>query len=255
MTATDWTLGRKCGGGLVCAVMALLLGGCVTASMHREKGNDLRKQGDLVLALDEFEQSVAKDPTSYRSQYWLGRTYNDLGRPLDAQLPLEKALELRRFGESETEAILDELARSYFEQKAFGELFAFLEAEAEARGRSVDYIRLASFMVRAGDVDQAAVAYQKAAFFAEADDAGPYLELASFYESVNDRPKAVLALRNALFVDPDSEEVAARLRSHGLVPGPTLKLRPAKPLLKSPEGTPPPARLAAPTTAPATQPE
>ncbi|MEM6551895.1 MAG: tetratricopeptide repeat protein [Planctomycetota bacterium] len=239
--------------GVLALGLALALGGCVTATMHREKGNELRRQGDLVTALEEFEQSVAKDPTSYRAQYWLGRTYNDLGRPLDAQLPLEKALELRRFGGSETERILDELARSYFEQGAFEELFAFLEAEAEGRGRPVDYIRLADFMVKAGDVDQAAVAYQKAAFFAEPDDEWPYLELAGFYESVNDRPKAVLALRNALFIAPESEEVAARLRSHGLVPGPTLKLRPAKPLLKSPEGTPPPGRIA-PRAGAATQP-
>ncbi|MEM1211400.1 MAG: tetratricopeptide repeat protein [Planctomycetota bacterium] len=237
--------------GVWALALVLLLGGCVTASMHREKGSELRKQGDFVTALEEFEQAVAKDPTSWRAQYWLGRTYNDLGRPLDAQLPLEKALELRRFGGTETERILDELARSYFEQEAYGELFAFLEAEAESRDRSVDYIRLADFMVKAGDVDQAAVAYQKAAFFAEADDEQPYLALASFYESVNDRPKAVLALRNALFVAPESEEVAARLRSHGLVPGPTLKLRPAKPLLKSPEGTPPVGRI----TVPATQPQ
>ena len=79
-----------------------------------------------------------------------------------------------------------------------------------------------------GDIDQAKLAYRKAAFFALPGDAEPFLTLADFYESIGDTANAVTALRHAYTVTPKDRQIHDRLRRYGIVPGPTAQLPPEK---------------------------
>lgn len=215
----------------------MVASGCVTATIHRERGRIARDQGDLVKAEDEFRKSLDKDSGSPHSYYELGYTLLQQGRPLEAQTPLEIAYDLRSSDETLRPKVVDALAESYFKQgpSLYSRLTEFLSEEAGRTGDFKDYTRLADYMVQIGDMDAAALAYEKAAYFAPLTEAEPYVTLAEFYEGINDRPKAVMALRHALFIAPSDPEINAKMRAHDLVPGPTEWVQPDKPVTEVPE--------------------
>lgn len=210
-------------------VVAFSQVGCETTTMIREKGYRAMRAGDLPLAEHHFARAVQREPEDYLSQYYLGVVYLRQGEPLKAQLALEKALTLRPDGSPRTGDILDHLAEAMYQRGRYDSLHAFLAKSASYYGRTEDYLRQARYLVKTGDIDQAKIAYQKAAYFAEKGDATPYLAVAEFYESINNAPEAVAALKYAYYVDPENEKVAAGLRKHGIVPGPTVAAEPPKP--------------------------
>jgi Flp pilus assembly protein TadD len=124
--------------------------------------------------------------------------------------------------------ILDGLAEALLRQERTAELYAMLEEATKNYGASHDYIRQAVYIGRSGDADGAVVAFRKAAFFAPADDPTPFLAAADYYESIGDNPQAVTALRNALYVKKNDPAIGARLREHGVIPGPAAELQPIR---------------------------
>lgn len=219
--------------GLLGGVLAgsLMLGGCVTNSMLRERGYDRMAAQDFGEARSYFHQAAQQNPRDVLAQYYLGLNELHLNRPRAAQTALEQALELRPNDPALTPKILDALASAIFRQGRIAELNAFLSDQATRRGTSRDYQRHAEYLVQAGDHDGARLAFQKAARFAAPGDGSPYLAIADFYESLGDRQNAVTALRYAYWVDPKDPSIPQRFRAYDLVPGPTLKLEPQRPQL------------------------
>lgn len=222
------------------AALALGTAGCETNLMKREKGVAAMKSGDHATAESKFQEVVTKRPDDWRTQYYLGLNYLKQNRPLQAQVALEQALQLAPEkpqsleGNAFLESILDNLAEAYLRQNRFDSLSAFLQKTASYYGETDDYLRQARFLARAGDVDGAKAAFQKAGAFADKTDPSPYVEAARFYEDVGDVPSAVQAYQYAYYVDwQDLSTSDARildgLRKHGVVPGPTVASEPPKP--------------------------
>ena len=216
------------------AVVALLLIGIVGLAgcqppnaLLRKQGMNAYERGGIERADERFSLAVAQDPTDWKSQYYLGLVRLKQGRPHEAQLLLERALSLRAEA-AETPDVIDALAESLYQQKEFVKLNALLQDSARAVGDARSYLRLGTFLGRAGDVDNAVVAYRKAIRFADDDDPAPYVALADFYESIGDRANALTALRQAYGLAPGSSRLADRLRQHGIVPGPTVALPPQR---------------------------
>jgi len=227
-----WTWAR----GLAAVALAglTLAAGCRTvldqnaAINRREVGIAAYNRGEYELARQKFAAAIEADPTGYRSRYWMGKTELALGRPVVAQSEFEYALEVASKTAELRPDILDGLAEALYAQGNRDRLHTFL-AEASINGTTRDYLREAKYLVATGDPDAAVVAYRKAVRFADRDDAGPYLAIADFYESVNDVPNAVTSLRYAYYIDPKEPTIPDRFRKFGIVPGPTLKLEPPKP--------------------------
>jgi len=203
----------------------------VTAPLLRQRGFDAINAGNWPLAREEFAKAVAKSPDDAISQYYLGLAELKVGNPMAAQLALEKALSVAPNDPDLTPRILDRLAQAYYLQDRRDVLIGFLEQTSQASHHTRDYLRQANYLVKLGDVDSAELAYRKAAYFAPHGDNTPYIAIADFYMSLGDKENAVLALKYAYYVSPEDPQVASRMRSMGLVPGPTYREEPPKPAM------------------------
>ena len=228
------------------AGVVLPLAGClgnVTASTYaanRNQGYDLYKQGRFEQAADQFRASAEKNGADVASHYWWATSLINAGRFDDAQFPLEQALTLAPDDETWTPKILDRLASVYESRGDPAKLYALLDqAIADGNQNPRDFERKGFYLIRVGDYDNAEVALLKNAEFSPPTDAAPYVLLADFYESVNNRPAARRNLRHAYFIDPEFPDVAGRLEGHGVVLGPAAGLRPPTLGFEEPEAPAP----------------
>jgi len=156
---------------------------------------------------------------------YLGLVHLKREKFIEAQHELELAVTMNPTAKQGPD-ILDALAGALYGQGNAGALHALLEQACRNNGTTRDYLRQARFLTQLGDADNAHLALGKAAHFAEPDDPGAQLALAAFYEWVGNDAEAILALRRALFIDPDNRDIQDRLRAHGVIPGPTAALKP-----------------------------
>lgn len=203
--------------------------GCITNNVLRERGYAEINRGDWVAAHAQFARAVEREPSDALAQYYLGLCELKTGEPAKAQLTLEKALTLKPDDPTLTPRILNRLAEAIYQQDRPQKLVAFLNQTVAERDQPEDYARQADYLNRLGDHDNALIAYQKAALFAPPGDARPYVALADFYSSINNAPAATEALRHAYYENPAYPGLNDRLRTYGIVPGPTVGVAPPKP--------------------------
>ena len=190
----------------------------------KASGDDAYALGMYDVASAEFGEVVERDPGDWWGQYQYGRTMLKLDRPLEARRALQTASDLRP-GNPE---IADALAEAMFQLGEQDELFAFLAGRAEATQSVHAYLRWATYAQRMEDPDSAMLAANTAIEIDDGTSAEPYLVAAEIARSV-DRPDIeVRRLRQAYAIDDTNEQVIARLRELGEVPGPTIKLPPGR---------------------------
>ncbi|MEM8781420.1 MAG: tetratricopeptide repeat protein [Planctomycetota bacterium] len=200
-------------------------------AVHRNRGYEQYRAGDYANAAESFRAAADRSSSDVASHYWWAVSLINLGQYADAQLPLEQAWAITDDDGPYTSRILDRLAEVYFQQGRSEELYTFLDEAIVRYGRQTrDYARKAFYLTKSGDLDGAKLAFIAAANFAEPGDAGPYVSLADFFESVGENPKARVALRYAYFIDPEFENLAGRLAGYGVVLGPAAGLQPVLPL-------------------------
>lgn len=214
--------------GMVWAVIllpAITLTACQQLDVsHGRRYYELKQYDEADVRLSRI---VENDPTDWEAHYYLGLVRLEQGRPIDAELLLERALRLRQ-DYPETSQILDALAEAIYQQNRINALYAMLQQATEQYGTSQDYLRQAIYLGKTGDADGAVVAFRKAAQFAAPDDARPYIAAADFYESIGNNPEAVINLRHALYIRKNDPFIGNRLRKHGIVPGPAAELPPVR---------------------------
>lgn len=216
-------------GAVLLGGLLLVASGCATSNPElRHRGSIAYNRGNYVESRDRYAQAVDQRPQDFEAQIGLGRAYLALERPRHAQHALEKARVLVEDKPEVREQVLDLLAEALYRQERHDRLHAFLADAADQYGTVRDFLRQGEYLEKLGDVDGAEAAYRKAGYFAPWGEVEPYLAQASFYDSINDEPNAVQALRHAYYVDRTNREVAERLRDHGVVPGPTVAERPPK---------------------------
>lgn len=191
--------------------------------------------GDYTSAEQKLNIVLYNDPQDWEAHYLMGLVYLKQNRAIEAQSELEQALAVRDRSESQTPKILDALATSLHDQKRYAELYAFLDAQINRYEGWEDYARKARFLVKANDIDGAALAYRNAAYFSRNETEDIYIELADFYEGLGDYDNALQALKWAYYINDERADLPDRFRKLGVVPGPTLKEQPPQPEYGGPE--------------------
>lgn len=212
---------------LMMAGTVAAVGACAThtpLTTLRERGDQAFARGDYEVAAQQYGQYVARRPADARARHDLGRALIADGRPGEAIAHLRVAHDLHP---DRTEYI-ESLAEALHAAGRTDELYAFLRGLASDRGGVDDFLRLGQYALKLGDVDEAERALLTAAALDEGRSLEPQLALATLYQSVGDRERAVDRLRMALWVDPANPQVAQRLRDLGEVPGPTMARPPAE---------------------------
>jgi len=218
----------------IAAIGCLLIAGSLTAChtpthILRQRGELAYQAGEYPAAQSNFQQVAHRNPSDWKANYYLGKLALADARPLAARTYLEAAYAVRNDGpptHPETFDIVSALGEALFQQGDYNRLIGFSDEVIDQFGRVEDYIRKADYLARMGDHDAAIVAYRQAARIAPPNDPQPYIALADFYDSLGDRDAAVVQLRYAYTIAPDDPTIAERLRAHGVVPGPTVKLSP-----------------------------
>lgn len=214
--------------GCLLGAAVLPLAGCQKPNRFlRQEGMNAYADKQYEVSHQKFSQAVTQRPEDWKSQYYLGLIALKQDRPLDAQLALEKSLSLRA-DHPETIAILDALAESLLMQSKYANLTAMLQEACDHYGRPEDYVRQGIYLGKSGDVDGAKLAFKKAIRFARKDDPTPFIALADFYDSLGSGADALMALRQAYYVDPHNVRVQERIRRHGMIPGPTVAVEPQR---------------------------
>lgn len=206
------------------AVSCLFLGACAERTPERAEANGLHylKVQQYDRAVADLSYAVDKEPGRFTSRLGLGEALIGAGKPDAARTQLEVAYTLRP---NDTEAI-DALATAMLESGDKNAMSKFLKGLA-TRNQTVDsWMRYGRFSQMAGDFDEARTAYINAAKLDKGQTIEPQLALAYLYEEAGDLDNALLRLRMALFLAPESEEIQEKIRFLGGTPGPTFVLVP-----------------------------
>ncbi len=203
--------------------VAALLSGCQRPiSMVRADANHFYFNGQYAEAQPLYEEVVERSAADAKGHYELGRNLLALGRAGEAREQMILAYNL----EPSNQTYFDGMADAYAAAGDEDALFSALEHQIRDRGAVQDYIRLGRYAHRLGHVDEAERAYLGAAEIDGGKTVNPQRALADFYRAIGDTENEIRRLRMVLWFDPSNDEVEARLRELGQVPGPTFVLEP-----------------------------
>lgn len=198
---------------LVIGLALVMTGGCGLQAVR------MNQQAQVYIDFGEYEKaeeilidSFSPDHENPASHYWLGRCYEETGRPEKAIYEYALAV---RFAPALDVAQIAYIKALYHDgqiDQAYIAARKYLEyKEAPAR----NFITLARNFSDDDMPDLALMAYRQAQKN-EPDNARPLIEIADFYFEQNEKQSAVDALKQAFRVDPFYPGLAAQLGSHGL---------------------------------------
>lgn len=190
----------------------------------RERGDWAARWDKIAEAREQYAEVVERDPADWEYRLKLAKVLLELDEPARAREHLAIVHETR----PDNEEVVDLLARAMHESGAEDELISFLQSRAEDRLRTQDYLRLAEYARKVGDVDAAESALLTAARLDGGESIEPQMALADFYEAIGDEQRALRRLRMALHIEPDNQQVRERIRSYGEVPGPSFAIAPTE---------------------------
>ncbi len=212
---------------LVCLVLATLnLGGCAQRSLLavRQSGDAHFARGEYTEAQTDYEEYLSRSPARPEVHYMLGRTYLAQGRTAQAREQLLLSYRLR----PEDDELFGHVCEGLFADKQYEELNRLLRQRTIDRGRMQDWLMLAEYSQKQGDMDEAQRALLTAAKVDGGQSVEPHIGLAKIYMAAGDRTRAVERLRMAYFVEPQNGEVPTLATSLGEIVGPSFGLPPAE---------------------------
>lgn len=222
---------------LVLVLAALSAGGCKmqrSLLAVRQSGDAHFARAEYTEAQYDYEEYLTRSPARPEVHYMLGRTYLAQGRTGPAREQLLLAYRLR----PEDDEMFAHICEGLYADKQYDELNRMLRARTIDRGRMQDWLLLAEYSQKQGDMDEAQRALLTAARVDNGQSAAPQLGLAKIYMAAGDRTRAVERLRMAYFVEPQNGEIATLATSLGEIVGPSFGIPPAEmPYTPAPSST------------------
>lgn len=206
--------------------LALLCGasGCAERSLLavRESGDSHMEYKEYDAAIKDYEEYLQRAPGNAEVRSSLSKAYLATGQSGMAREQSLVAQAIR----VEDDAIFATTANTLYQDKRFEELNKLLRQRTVDRGRMQDFLLLANYSEKQGDVDEAQRAFLTAAKVSGGARYEPHLGLARLYRQVGDKRRARERLAMAYFVAPNEQEVVEEVRKANEVPGPTFGVTP-----------------------------
>lgn len=198
---------------LIVGFALVLIGGCGLRAVR------MNQQAQVYIDFGEYEkaeevliESFSPDHENPASHYWLGRCYEETGRPEKAIYEYALAVRFAPALDVAQVAYIKSLYRDGQIDQAHIAAQKYLEyKEAPAR----EIITLAKNFSDDNMSDLALITYRQAQKN-EPDNARPLIEIAEFYFEQGEKQTGLDTLTQAFRVDPLYPGLAARLGSHGL---------------------------------------
>lgn len=187
-----------------------------TTLMNR--GDRAMWQGRWADAAADYEKAIQQHPGDWEAQYNLGKCCLELGDPLKASHSLSIAETLQP---TNTE-VADLLASALLQCDEHDRLFSFLQTRAKKMQTARAWTKFAECAISLDDPDTATVAINTAISVSGGQDATPYIVGAMIAERIGNNDVATKRWQEAWYINPDDQRVSDALRSHGIVPGPTM---------------------------------
>ena len=218
--------------GLVLAA-ALLVCGCqqeIISSNPRARAQGMKEfgQGNYADAAGSFRNAIRSDPRDYKSQFYLGQSYEQMKQYQQAIQAYKASLDAqpRTLAGQEDEAqriqTLEALAMVISKSDQRDSETNAVEAAARQSRKAQDYLLLAKICQNRGDADSALDAYNRA-FLTDPKDFVVAKEYGLYLEQVGQKKKAEQTLRKAYAMNSKDIEVNEALRRLNVIPGPGLK--------------------------------
>lgn len=214
-------------------LLGATLVGCSTSNTvtfsqsDRKAGMKLYEKGNYAEANAQFRKTVRTNPTDYKSQYYLGATYDQMGQTQQAIHAYKTSLDVQTttLEGKEDKAFrantIDGLARVIAKNDSGDTELDTIEQKARETQSGEWFFCLAKIYRYKGDADSAIDSYNRAALLSPKDfyiakDHGLYLEQAGQTQL------AIAPLKKAYAINSQDQDVNAALRRIGIVPGPGL---------------------------------
>lgn len=178
--------------------------------------------GDWDQAYELWSEYVDRRPQSALAEYRLGLVERRLGLNEQAVSHLRIAHDLQPGNVEYLEALADALVAVNDRDQ----LMTLLRQTAEEGPDGTGYLRIARFAQQAGMMDEAREALSLAIVESRGESPVPYLAMADFASTIGDTDLEVRSLRQALWFDRTNEQINSRLTALGMIPGPSLAIRP-----------------------------
>lgn len=210
--------------------MALLLAAGLQAGCQRsllavrQSGDAHFARAQYVEAETDYREYLDRSPARPEVHFMLGRTLLAQGRTAEAREQLLLANRLT----PENDDVFRMTCEGLYSDKQYEELNRLLRSRTIDRGRMDDWLLLADYSMRQGDMDEAARSLLTAAKVDGGRSVEPQLGLAKIYMSVGDNTRAIERLRMAYFVAPQNGEVATLASQLGQIVGPSFGTPPTE---------------------------
>ena len=217
---------------LLCGVTALV-GGCsqdiiTNPKAVREEGVKLYNEANYADAAGAFRNAIRQDPRDYKSQYYLGASYDQMRQYHQAIQAYKATMDVmgQSLAGQEDKAfrarVMESLAGALTKCDNPEAEITVLEQRAKATNNPEDILLLAKALRYTSDADAAVATYTRGMLldpknFTMAKEAGLY------FEQLGQTPRAEQALKRANSLNPNDEQVVAALRRLGVVPGLTIR--------------------------------
>lgn len=213
------------------ALAALLTSGCgINEVVKQEReltqlrasADDAFVNRDYERASEDYQAYLDMLPNVAEVRYRLGVSELEQGRLSSAKTHLAVAHDL----EPGNTVYTIGYGRAIVEAGNEDELFRFIRNQLESAVTPDTYIAVGEIAWMGGLHDEAERAYRTAVTLAGATSVTPHRELAYFYQSIGDTESEIERWRVVLSFDLKDIEANARLRSLGVIPGPSMALQP-----------------------------
>lgn len=224
---------RVLAGATLAAALCVGAAGCQQEIINRSpsaRAEGLRafEEGEYADAAGSFRQAIRSDPRDYRSQFYLGKSYENLRQYQQAIQAYKASLD----AQPRTLAGKEDKQQQIATIKALAEVIAksdnsnaetnLIEQAAKNGKQSQEWLLLANVHRNRGDADSALDAYNRAAL-SDPKDFTIVKEYGLYLEQVGQQPRATQQLKKAYALNANDEQVNNALRRLNIVPGPGLK--------------------------------